>query len=88
MSGGQEDGVLEVIGDFAPQPLLMIAGGAQDIYFNRLFYRAAGEPKELWELPHADHGAAILSDSRAYIQRVTEFFQRELLPERINEVIR
>jgi uncharacterized protein len=87
MSGGREPGVLEVIGRLAPRPLLLIASGGQEIYFNRLFHKAAGEPKELWELPQGEPGAAILSDPRTYIQRVTEFFQRELLSEEIGEAI-
>lgn len=88
MRGGNDLGVLEIIGRIAPRPILLIAGGPQDIDFNRLFYQAANEPKELWELPAGEHGAAILSDSHAYIQRVTEFFNRELLSEHIGEIIR
>ncbi len=87
MSGCRQSGVLEIIGKLAPRPLLLIASGAHDIYFNHLFYQAAGEPKELWELPHGDPKAAILSDSHTYIQRVTEFFQRELLSEQIGEAV-
>jgi pimeloyl-ACP methyl ester carboxylesterase len=87
MCGGRQAGVLEVIGSLAPRPVLLIASGAQDIYFSRRFYQAAVEPKELWEVSQADHGAAILADSHAYIQRVTEFFQRELLSEQIGEAL-
>jgi pimeloyl-ACP methyl ester carboxylesterase len=85
MVGDSQPGVLESIDKLAPRPLLLIASGGQDIYFNRLFYQAAGEPKELWELPHGDPKDAILSDSNAYTQRVPEFFKRELLSERISE---
>ena len=46
MIGGKEPGVLEVIGRVAPRPLLLIASGQQDIYFNRQFYRAANEPRD------------------------------------------
>ena len=88
MSGGIQPGVLASIGRLSPRPLFLIASGSQDIYFNRLFDRAAREPKELWELPQGEHGAAILADSHAYIERVTHFFQRELLPEQIGEGIR
>jgi uncharacterized protein len=87
MTGGSEPGILEIIGELAPHPLLLIASGGKDIFFNRLFFQAAGEPKELWKLPQGDPGAAILSDSHAYIQRVTEFFQKELLSEQIGEVV-
>ena len=85
MCGCKSPGVLEIIGGLSPHPLLLIASGAQDIVFNRLFYQAAGEPKELWELPQGEHGAAILTDSQAYIQRVTEFFRKELLSEQVGE---
>ena len=79
MTGGRELGVLEVIGKIAPRPILLIASGEKDIYFNRLFYPAARQPKELWELPEGEHGAAILKDSQAYIQHVVEFFNKALL---------
>lgn len=79
MIGGKDSGVLETIGKIAPRPILLIAGGEKDIYFNRLFFQAANEPKEIWELPEAEHAAAILEDSHAYVRRVTEFFDRTLL---------
>ncbi len=67
MIGGKDRGVLEVIGEIAPRPILFIASGAKDIYFNRLFYQHAKEPKELWELPNGEHGAAVI-----------EFFDKSL----------
>jgi fermentation-respiration switch protein FrsA (DUF1100 family) len=79
MIGGKDTGVLEVIGKIAPRPILFIASGARDIYFSRLFYQAANEPKILWELPKGEHGAAFLQDSSEYIKRVTEFFDKALL---------
>jgi fermentation-respiration switch protein FrsA (DUF1100 family) len=79
MIGGRDVGVLEVIGKIAPRPILLIASGEKDIYFNRLFYQAARQPKELWELPDGEHGAAILKDSQAYLQHVVEFFNKALL---------
>jgi fermentation-respiration switch protein FrsA (DUF1100 family) len=88
MCGGRNAGVLEVIGRLSPRPILLIASGLPDIYFNRLFYQAAGEPKELWELPEGEHGSAILANSHVYIQRVTAFFQRELLSDQIGEIVR
>jgi pimeloyl-ACP methyl ester carboxylesterase len=79
MIGGRDISVLEAIGKIAPRPILLIASGAKDIYFNRLFYQAAKEPKALWELPAAEHGAAILQDSHAYSQRAVDFFNKALL---------
>ncbi len=79
MIGGTDTSVVEAIGRIAPRRVLLIAGGEKDIYFSRLFFRAAREPKELWELPHAEHGAAILQSAGAYSQRVVEFFDKALL---------
>jgi len=79
MIGGKDTSVMEAISQIAPRPILLIASGEKDIYFNRLFFQAANEPKELWELPHGEHGGAILEDSRIYMQRVVEFFDKTLL---------
>ena len=88
MRGCRGTGILDAIGHLAPRPLLLIASGSQDIYFNRLFYQAAGDPKELWEVPQGEHGAAILANSHAYMQRMTGFFQKELLAEQTGEILR
>jgi uncharacterized protein len=79
MIGGKDTSVIETIGQIAPRPILLIASGEKDIYFNRLFFQAADEPKEIWELPTGEHGAAILADSQTYMQRVIEFFDKSLL---------
>ena len=70
--------VLDVIGQLSPRPTLLIASGPKDISFSRLFFAAARDPKELWELPDGEHGAAILQDSRTYAQRVIAFFDKAL----------
>ncbi len=79
MIGGKDTSVVEAIGKIAPRPILLIASGEKDIYFNRTFFQAAQEPKELWELPNGEHGAAILQNSSEYIQRVVEFFDKALV---------
>jgi pimeloyl-ACP methyl ester carboxylesterase len=79
MIRGRDRGVLEVIGKIAPRPILLIASGAKDIYFSRLFWQAANEPKEIWELPNGRHGVAYLQDSHGYVRLVTEFFNQALL---------
>lgn len=79
MIGGKDTSVTEAIGKIAPRPILLIASGKKDIHFNRLFFQAASEPKELWELPDGEHGAAILKDSHTYMQRVIQFFDKALL---------
>src|ERR1044071_1013016 len=70
MIGGKDASVRDVIGKIAPRPIFLIASGEKDIYFNRLFYHSANDPKELWELPEGEHGAAILADSHTYMRRV------------------
>ena len=79
MIGGKDTSVMKAIAQIAPRPILLIASGEKDIYFSRLFFQAAKEPKELWELPDGEHGAAILKDSHAYMRRVIEFFNKALL---------
>ena len=79
MIGGRDTSVVEAIGKLAPRPVLLIASGEKDIYFNRIFFQAAREPKELWELPEGQHGAAVLQNSEAYVRRVVEFFDKTLL---------
>ena len=79
MIGGKDTSVIEAIGQVAPRFILLIASGEKDIYFNRLFFQAAKESKELWELPDAEHGAAILKESQTYMRRVIEFFDKTLL---------
>jgi uncharacterized protein len=78
MLGGRDTGVLEIIGKIAPRPIFFIASGPRDIYFSRLFYTAANEPKELWELPGGRHGAAILQGAQEYQARVLAFFGKAL----------
>jgi pimeloyl-ACP methyl ester carboxylesterase len=79
MIRGRDTSVVAAIGRLAPRPILLIASGEKDMYFNRIFFQAAGEPRELWELPEGEHGGAVLVDSHAYIRRVVEFFDKALL---------
>jgi hypothetical protein len=78
MIGGKDVGVLDVIGEIAPRPVLLIASGAKEIYFNCLFYEAANEPKELWKLPDGRHGTAILQGAQEYQNRLLAFFGKAL----------
>jgi pimeloyl-ACP methyl ester carboxylesterase len=78
MIGARNKGVIEVIGEIAPRPILFIAGGEKDIYFSRLFYQAAREPKELWELPDAPHAGGLAQDPQEYMRRLIGFFETSL----------
>jgi dienelactone hydrolase len=46
---------------------------------NRGFYAAAGEPKEIWEVPEGGHIGGITARPAEYEERVIGFFDRELL---------
>jgi fermentation-respiration switch protein FrsA (DUF1100 family) len=45
---------------------------------NRAFYAAAGEPKQIWEVPNGQHIAGITTEPAEYERRVIGFFDRHL----------
>jgi uncharacterized protein len=49
---------------------------------NQGFYAAAGEPKEIWEVPGAQHVGGITTKPAEYERRVIAFFDRTLLDRR------
>lgn len=78
---------LRDIRHLAPRPVLLIHGEKDSIVDPQdapLLYEAAGEPKELWMLPEADHCGAYFADRVAYVNKVAAFFDhylRESKPE-------
>jgi dienelactone hydrolase len=66
----------------APRPLLLIAdpdsGHGEEL--SRGYYRAASEPKALWEIPGAGHVAGLAARPAEYERRVMAFFDGALLP--------
>lgn len=74
---------VEVVGQIAPRPLLLIHGeydnGATTVADAERLYRAAGEPKELWIVPGAGHCNAHALLPAEYEERVRAFFDRALL---------
>jgi fermentation-respiration switch protein FrsA (DUF1100 family) len=70
----------DVVGRIAPRPLLLIAApnspAGEDL--NRGYVRAAGEPKELWEIPESKHVGGIRARPAEYERRVIGFFDRAL----------
>jgi dienelactone hydrolase len=46
---------------------------------NQGFYAAAGEPKEIWEVPGAQHVGGITTAPKEYERRVMAFFDQRLL---------
>jgi hypothetical protein len=71
----------DVVGRIAPRPVMLIAAphspAGEDL--NRGYYKAAGEPKVLWEIPESKHVGGIEARPRAYEQRVVAFFEEALL---------
>lgn len=68
---------LRDIGKISPRPILLIHGGKDSVVDPRdasLLYNAAGQPKELWFLPEADHCGAYFVDRPAYTKKVINFF--------------
>ena len=82
---------LRAIGRLAPRPVLLIQGGTDSVVdpqdASRL-YRAAGEPKELWVVPDADHCCAYYVDRPAYLSRVLTFFDRHLKQQQLSPAAR
>lgn len=72
---------VSVIGGLSPVPVLIIAGDGDALIPVRSgmrLYEAAREPKELWIIPNATHGATMTAAGPAYEIRVGEFFDKYL----------
>ena len=70
-----------LVSRIAPRPVFLIfatkgQGGEQ---LGADYYRAAREPKVLWEIPEAGHTGGIEARPKEYEQRVIGFFDRALL---------
>jgi uncharacterized protein len=69
-----------LVGRIAPRPLMLIAapnsGHGEEL--NRGYYRAAGQPKTLWEIPESKHVGGIRARPHEYERRVVAFFDRAL----------
>jgi len=70
-------GILTSGGDIAPRPVLLIsAGTGGEREFVRRLYHSAREPKEMWGLPEAQHGAGYFSYPDLYAQKIVTFFDK------------
>ena len=71
----------DLAGRIAPRALFLIYAehgvGSEDL--NKDFYRAAGEPKQLWRVAGAGHTGGLTAQPRAYERRVVGFFDHVLL---------
>ena len=52
--------------------------GGSETLPNKGFYAAAGEPKQIWEVPNGQHIAGITTEPAEYEQRVIGFFDKYL----------
>ena len=79
-------GILDSIGQIAPRPIQLVAGGAPQPYFSseaprlQRYAQFAGPNAAVWVIPEAHHcdGPAVRPEE--YPQRLVEFFDAALLP--------
>ena len=71
------------VAKISPRSVFLIYGengqGGTEEKPNRGFYAAAGEPKQIWEVPNGQHIAGITTEPTEYERRVIGFFDRTLL---------
>ena len=67
----------------APTAVFFVYGehgqGGSEARPNQGFYAAAGEPKQIWEVPNGQHIAGITTEPEEYERRVIGFFDEALL---------
>lgn len=73
-------GLKKLVPKIAPRPIMLIAAPnaptGEDL--NRVYYKAAGEPKTLWEIPESKHVGGLEARPREYERRVVGFFDQAL----------
>jgi uncharacterized protein len=72
----------DLVARIAPRPVFFIYGQHDQPNVRGLtpsYYKAAGEPKAIWQVAGASHTGAIDSHSREYERRVIAFFDHALL---------
>jgi hypothetical protein len=71
----------DLVPKISPRAMFLIAAPnaptGEDL--NRGYYKAAGEPKALWEIPESKHVGGLEARPREYERRVIAFFDRSLL---------
>jgi dienelactone hydrolase len=72
----------DLVGRIAPTPVFFVYGehgqpGERNL--NPTYYKAAGEPKAIWEVPGSGHVGGIDAQPKEYEKRVVGFFDRTLL---------
>ena len=76
--------LIDLVEEIAPRPMFLIYAtdgtGGEEHRANRAFYREAGAPKAIWEIPEAGHVGGHEARPREYERRVVGFFDRALRP--------
>jgi len=76
--------IADRIGEIAPRPVFLIhaaPGMGGEVERQPKYYAAAGEPKQLWKVPGAEHTGGLKAQPAEYERRVVDFYDRALLGE-------
>lgn len=69
-----------IIPNIAPRPLYFVsAGRGMERRMVRRYYEAAQPPKQIWEIPAANHGQGWLETAGTYEKRLVTFFDEALV---------
>ena len=71
----------QAVADVAPRPLLIVHGLEDETISpadSEAIFAAAGEPKELWLIPGADHAKGATAAADEYRDRIVKFFDDNL----------
>ncbi len=72
----------EIVGRISPRPVFIIwtSNGVDTEALNPEYFKAAREPKTLWEIPESHHVGGLAARPAEYERRVVGFFDRALGP--------
>ena len=74
--------IVDRIGEIAPRSVFLIWAdpgmGGEDVRQPK-YYAAAGQPKQIWKVPGADHTGGLKGQPAEYERRVVDFFDGALL---------
>ncbi len=74
--------IADRISEIAPRAVFLIHAapgmGGEDVRQPK-YYAAAGQPKQLWKVPGADHTGGLKAQPAEYERRVVDFYDRALL---------
>ena len=76
--------IADRIGEIAPRAVFLIhadPGMGGEVERQPKYYAAAGEPKQLWKVPGAEHTGGLKAQPAEYERRVVDFYDRALLGE-------